>query len=158
GIDNVPLLIQLIVNGNEVDVIEFSARTGGGSKVFFLREMVGFDVIENLLDITFGEKPKIHVEASKENAIIKYVYTYPGIFSKIENLDKLHSDGYIMATYQYKPYGTKISSSNYSSDRPVGFLIKGKDKYELKKKIDYINQHISILDENGLDIMRHDFF
>lgn len=158
GIDNVPLLIQMIVNGNEVNVIEFSARTGGGSKLFFIREMVGVDIIENLLDITFGNNPDIEARPSKEKAVIKYVYAEPGVFSGVENLAELENEGYISATYQYKPFGTRINSSNYSSDRPIGFLVKAEDNDSLNKKIQYINRRIKILDENGTDIMRHDIF
>lgn len=157
-IDNVPLLIQMIVKDNDVSVIEFSARTGGGSKLFFIREMVGVDIIENLLDITFGVEPDIEAHPSEETAIIKYVYTRPGLFSAIEGLEPLERSGYISATYQYKPFGARINSSNYSSDRPVGFLVKAKTEEELARKVTYINSHIKVLDEVGNDIMRHDIF
>lgn len=157
-IDNVPLLIQMIVKDDDVSVIEFSARTGGGSKLFFIREMVGVDIIENLLDITFGIEPDIEAHPSEEMAIIKYVYSKPGLFSAIEGLELLERDGYIRATYQYKPFGTRIKSSHYSSDRPVGFLVKAKTEEELARKVAYINNHVKVLDEAGKDIMRHDIF
>jgi len=157
-IDNVPLLIQMIVNGDDVNVIEFSARTGGGSKLFFIRQMVGVDIIDNLLDVTFGKEPDIISNPSREKAAILYVYVRPGIFSSIENLESLIKDGYITEYYQYKPFGTQILSSNYSSDRPVGFLIRAKDDKELEEKIDVINNTIKILDQNGEDIMCHEFF
>lgn len=158
NIDNVPLLIQMIVNGNEVNVIEFSARTGGGSKLFFIREMVKVDIIENLLDITFGLVPDIEAKPCLDKAVIKYVYTEPGVFSCIQNLEELKTDGYITDIYQYKPFGAEIKSSNYSSDRPVGFLLRGLSDEELNQKISHINSRIKILDENGNDIMRHDIF
>lgn len=158
NIDNVPLLIQMIVKGNEVNVIEFSARTGGGSKLFFIRKMVKVDIIENLLDITFGLKPEIEAKPCSDKAVIKYVYAEPGIFSDIQNLEELMANGYITDVYQYKPFGTEIKSSNYSSDRPVGFLLRGASEEELAQKVSHINAHIKILDENGKDIMRHDIF
>lgn len=158
NIDNVPLLIQMIVNGHEVNVIEFSARTGGGSKLFFIREMVNVDIIENLLDITFGLNPDIKATPSSDKAVIKYVYAEPGIFSGIQNLEDLKADGYITAIYQYKPFGAEIKSSNYSSDRPVGFLLRGASEEALVQKIRHVNSRIKILDENGNDIMRHDIF
>lgn len=158
NIDNVPLLIQMIVKGDNVNVIEFSARTGGGSKLFFIREMVKVDIIENLLDITFGLKPDIIAKPSSDSAVIKYVYAEPGIFSDIQNLEELKSDGYITDVYQYKPFGTEIKSSNYSSDRPVGFLLRGASVEEVAQKVSHINARVKILDENGNDIMRHDIF
>lgn len=158
NIDNVPLLIQLIARGNDVNVIEFSARTGGGSKLFFIRKMVNVDVIENLIDITLGYVPDIKTEPSLDEAVIKYVYTEPGIFQGIHNVDELKDEGYIEEVYQYKPFGSEIKSSTYSSDRPVGFLIRGTSKEELNHKIRRINNKVKILDENGKDIMRHDIF
>lgn len=157
-IDDVPLLIQMIVKDDNINVIEFSARTGGGSKLFFIREMVGVDIIENLLDITFGGDPDIEAHPSNEKAIIKYVYAAPGVFSSIQGLESLEHGGYISATYRYKPFGSRINSSDYSSDRPVGFLIKAKTDEELEQKIAFINSHIKLLDEAGNDIMRHDIF
>ena len=158
NIDNVPLLIQMIVKDNEVNVIEFSARTGGGSKLFFIREMVKVDIIDNLLDITFGLKPDIEAIPCSDKAVIKYVYAEPGIFSDIQNLEELKASGYITNVYQYKPFGTEIKSSNYSSDRPIGFLLRGASEGELAQKVSHINSRIKILDENGKDIMRHDIF
>lgn len=157
-IDNVPLLIQMIVNGDEVSVIEFSARTGGGSKLFFIRQMSGVDIIDNLLDVTYGKKPDIETKKFQGKAAIIYTYAHPGIFTSISNLETLIKQGYITEYYQYKPFGTKITSSNYSSDRPCGFLIKGKNDAELTQKIAYVNNTIKILDENGNDIMCHEIF
>ncbi|MBD5227497.1 MAG: ATP-grasp domain-containing protein [Bacteroidales bacterium] len=159
GVDNVPLLIQMIVDDKEnVSVIEFSARTGGGSKLFFIREMCGVDVIDNLIDITIGKIPDVTPSPINESAVINYVYTEPGVFSAIENLKELKESGLVKATYLYKPYGTRIMSSNYSSDRPVGFLITAGNTKDLADKIDAVNREIRILDENGKDIMRHDIF
>lgn len=157
-IDNVPLLIQMIVNGDEVNVIEFSARTGGGSKLFFIRQMVGVDIIENLLDITFGNEPNINPTPSKDKAAILYAYAYPGEFTAIGNLEDLLENGAITEFYQYKTFGSKIQSSNYSSDRPIGFLLRGKDEKELSDKVTTVNETIQILDENGNDIMCHEIF
>ena len=158
GVDNVPLLIQMIVKDDIVNVIEFSARTGGGSKLFFIREMTGVDVIDNLLDITTGISPEIEPHPSAEQALINYVYTQPGVFHSIEGLEELITEGYISDVFLYKPYGSKISSSGYSSDRPVGFLIKGATRELVEEKIKYINSKLKILDESGNDIMCHNIF
>ncbi|MCM1141009.1 MAG: ATP-grasp domain-containing protein [Muribaculum sp.] len=157
-IDNVPLLIQMIVNGDEVNVIEFSARTGGGSKLFFIRQMVGVDIIDNLLDITFGNDPDITPTPSNDKAAILYAYANPGKFTAIGNLDGLLENGTITEFYQYKIFGSQILSSNYSSDRPLGFLLRGKDEKELSDKVATVNETIQILDDNGNDIMCHEIF
>ncbi len=157
-IQNVPLLIQCIANDNEVNVIEFSARTGGGSKLFFIREMTDVDVIDNLIDITLGIKPSIEPKFAQDEAVINYIYANPGIFSGVGGLDELISEGLITQAYQYKQFGSEIISANYSSDRPVGLLIKAENESMLKAKISEINKRIKICDESGNDIMCHEIF
>lgn len=159
GIDNVPLLIQMIVDDKgDISVIEFSARTGGGSKLFFIRRMTGVDVIDNLIDITLGLEPKVNPRPSSESAAINYCYTNPGVFTSIVGADELRESGIIEDLYQYKMFGSAISGSNYSADRPLGVLITGRDETELEEKTTKANNILKILDENGKDIMRHDIF
>ncbi len=157
-INNVPLLIQFILKDDKVSVIEFSARTGGGSKLFFIREMVGVDVIDNLIDITINKKPNVTPKPTDELALINYIYTDPGVFDSIKGLEELKNEGIIKEAYIYKSSGTKILSSNHSSDRPAGVLIKGKTKEEINFKIKNANSRLKILDENGRDIMCHKIF
>ena len=157
GIDNVPLLIQLIVKDDKAKVIEFSARTGGGSKLFFIRDMSNVDVIDNLIDITIGTRPNFQIQKSEDSAAILYAYVNPGVFSSIENLDSLQKAGLFSSVFLYKPYGTEIKTSNYSSDRPAGFLVRGKSPEELKNKIRHINEKIRILNKEGEDILLHEF-
>lgn len=157
-IDNIPLLIQMIYDGENVNVIEFSARTGGGSKLFFIREMTGVDVIENLLDITMGIAPDIRPQKKGDCAAILYIYTQPGIFCAVEGISTLQDKRIIEDVFLYKPYGSKINSSSYSCDRPLGLLIKAKDDKELSNKISMTNKTVKILDEKGNDIMRHEIF
>lgn len=120
--------------------------------------MTGVDVIDNLIDITNGATPIVSPSFSNEEAIINYVYAEPGVFSSLDGIDELMKDNLISAVYQYKSFGSEIKSSNYSSDRPVGFLIKASDKESLRSKISEINKRIKVLDEDGHDIMRHDIF
>ena len=157
GIDNVPLLIQLIVKDDKAKVIEFSARTGGGSKLFFIRDMSNVDVIDNLIDITIGMRPNFQIKKSDDSAAILYAYVKPGVFSSIENLDSLQKEGLISRVFLYKPYGTEIKTSNYSSDRPAGFLVRGKSAEDLKNKIRQVNERVKILNQEGEDILLHEF-
>lgn len=157
-INNVPLLIQLIVKEEDISVIEFSARTGGGSKLHFIREMVHVDIIDNLIDITIGKLPVINTKPSKQEAAICYLYTTPGVFSKISNLETLKQEKVVFDCFYYKTIGTKISASQFSSDRPAGFFVKAESQNELYDKISFIDKNIKILNEKGEDIMIHGLY
>ncbi len=54
--DPVPMLIQMLTDGNKVYVIEFSVRTGGGVKHLSVQRKTGVDVIEAVIDLTLGIK------------------------------------------------------------------------------------------------------
>lgn len=58
GIVNSPLLIQAIVNGDDVNVIEFSARLGGGAKYKSIQNITGFNVLKANIESMFGLKPR----------------------------------------------------------------------------------------------------
>ena len=51
---NTPMLIQLITNGKEVYVLEFSASTGDGVKYLRIKRVTGFDLIKAVVDLTLG--------------------------------------------------------------------------------------------------------
>jgi biotin carboxylase len=157
-IENGPLMIQLIVNGEDVNVIEFSARTGGGSKHHFIRELTGVNVFENLLDITFGITPKLSIIRKNKFAAIDYVYVKPGIFSGVKNLDFLKHQGIVHDYFFYKLIGTKIENSDISSDRPVGFFVMGDTEEDLNIKTAFIDKTIQVLNDNNEDIMIHGLY
>jgi phosphoribosylamine-glycine ligase len=158
GICNVPFMIQFIVNHNSIKVIEFSARTGGGSKYHMIKELSDIDIFDNLIDITLKHIPIVIPKSKNIYASFNYIYCKPGIFSGIVNFDYLKYQLIIDEYFFYKPIGSKIQKSDISSDRPVGFFITAASKEELNNKISYINQNIKVLDENNQDIIIHDLF
>ena len=156
---NAPLLIQMIVDdNNEINVIEFSARTGGGSKVHFIRELAGVDVVENLIDITIGNRPTVKVQSKKCFATINFVYCNSCTFNGIENIETLKERGIVYDYYYYKPLGTKITKAEYSADRPAGFFVIGDTLEQMNSRIIEIDNSIKILDENSSDSMIHGLY
>lgn len=151
-----PLLVQLIKNGDNLSVIEFSARMGGGSKYRLIQEISGINIMEKYVDLILGEKPKMSPSPSSKYIQMVYVYTYPGIISNISGLEKLKKDGVIIDYFLYKALGSLIEKTETSSDRTLGFLVKAESMEDLSSKINLANNSIRIEDSNGHDIMRHD--
>ncbi len=52
-LDNTPLLVQAIIQGSEVFVLEFGARIAGGSKHHLIKHVTGFDVMRAFVDTLF---------------------------------------------------------------------------------------------------------
>jgi carbamoylphosphate synthase large subunit len=158
GLKDTPLLVQMIVNGEDYNVLEFSARMGGGSKYHLIQVLSGVDIMKVYVEMVMGAKP--HVEPSKQwnNAIMSYVYCKPGEYVSLKGFDELKENGDIHSYFTYRTAPSTIIKSDTSSDRVAGFLVVANSEEEVLQKLKYANEHLAILDAEGNDIMRHDLF
>ena len=155
GLKDCPLFIQMIANGTDVNVIEFSARMGGGSKYNLIRVLSGVNIMSKYVDLVLGGKPS--VSPSKLVSFCKMVYLYcnPGVFDHIEGLEELKQQGIIDSYFEYKTKGMEISHAETSGDRPAGYLITAETADALQEKLNYVDSHIKVVSDKGEDIMLH---
>lgn len=151
-----PLLVQMIQKGDSYNVLEFSARMGGGSKYRLIQVLSGVDIMKVYVEMVMGEKPTVLPTKQFNNAIMSYVYCYPGMYESIEGLEQLKEEGVIHDYFIYRSPHSLIEKSNTSSDRVSGFLVVGDNEDEVKSKLAFANRTIKVLDDQGKDIMRHD--
>lgn len=157
GLKNCPMLIQMINNGERVSVLEFCARTGGNMKYLLIRRSCGFDVIKAVIDLTVGEKPRVELTEPEAKYIVNdFIYCKPGVYDRLEGFEELRQQGILTDYYSLRPKGMKVQGVNSSSDRIAGMTITANSLDEFNTKHRYIVEHTQILDENGVDIMRHD--
>lgn len=159
NIKNSPLLIQIIHNQGELNVIEFSARIGGGSKHQYIKKICGFDILKDFVNI-INEEPNQPIETnySYKNAVINYTYVKPGEIKYFINFTKFLEDKIIEEIFYYKKQGTVIKGSANSGDRPLGYLVIGNSEKELHEKLLSIDRNVKIMDGNGNDLMIHSLF
>lgn len=153
-----PLLVQLIQNEDSYNVLEFSARMGGGSKYRLIQVLSGVDIMKVYVEMVMGQKPKVEPRKQYSNAIMSYVYCYPGIYESIVGLEELKEKGIILDYFIYRGSNSAIEKSNTSSDRVAGFLVVGASKDEVENKLEEANATLCVLNDKGEDIMRHDLF
>ena len=154
-LNNTPLLVQLIVKDSEINVIEFSARMGGGSKYKLIEVLSGVDIMSKYVDLILGDCP--HVDPSKQVDYCKmvYIYCYPGVYDRMEGLEQMKSEGVIDDYFLYKTKGMEIQKAETSGDRPAGYLCSAKTSDDLWKKIEYIDSQIKAISSTGEDMMIH---
>ncbi len=157
-LDNTPILIQTIVNGDDVSVIEFAPRIGGGAKHRTVTYKTGFDILKANVESMLGEKPEIRTNYDSDFYSRNHVYAFPGTYSHVENVDKLIEDGIIVEYVPIKMKGAKIGEYFASRDRVGSFLVKAPTIEELEKKIHIAAQTLSVIDDEGNDIMKHHMF
>ncbi len=157
GLKNNPMLVQLISDGENISVIEFCARTGGGIKFQMIKRVSGFDVVDAVVALTLGEKPHVGNIKKLDTLILnEFVYTYPGELKALEGFDELLNEG-IIATYSaFKTPGTRFTQINSSGDRVAFFSIEADTVEELKRKHRIANERIRAISTEGKDIIRHD--
>lgn len=151
-----PLLVQMIQNGDSYNVLEFSARMGGGSKYRLIQVLSGVDIMKVYVEMVMGQSPHIEPKKIYNNAIMSYIYCYPGVYTSINGFDALKTDGVILDYFIYQIPGSMIEKSNTSSDRVAGFLIVGSSPQDVEYKLRIVNNSLKVLDKEGRDIMRHD--
>lgn len=153
---NTPLLVQLILKDGHFDVLEFSARMGGGSKYKLIEVLSGVNIMSKYVDLILGNNPVIEPSAQVNYAVMNYVYCLPGIIRQFEGFQLLQETHFIRDSFYYKTEGMEITKSETSGDRAAGYLVVASTPKELQEKIRYIDSHLSILDSDGKDIMLHD--
>lgn len=153
-----PLLVQMIQKGDSYNVLEFSARMGGGSKYRLIQVLSGVNIMEVYVKMVMGDKPKVAPAKQYNNAIMSYIYCYPGVYESVEGLDELKAKGVILDYFIYRGSNSVIEKSNTSSDRAAGFLVVGASQDEVEKKLAEANAALRVLNDKGEDFMRHDLF
>lgn len=149
-----PLLIQAIVSDENINVVEFSARMGGGSKYKLIEYMSGVNIMKVYVNRILGDKNQIiHINTSKECIELDYVYCYNGQVSKIKGFNELLNAGIISDVFMYKNEGCLVEKRTTSSDRVLGFLIKADTTSGLIKKRKYVVENVDIFNENNQSIM-----
>ncbi len=158
NLHDTPLLVQMITNGVDYYVVEFSARMGGGSKYHLINVLTGVNIMSVYVDMVLGKHPSVTPNKNWNNALMCYLYCTPGIFMKLSCFDDMCNKGIMHSYFTYKMPNSEIKKSTTSSDRVAGFLVVGNSRVEVENKLRLINETVKVLDPTGKDIMRHDFF
>ena len=162
GLKDCPMLVQLLTDDQKESVLEFCARTGGGSKYQLIKRASGFDPIEAVVDITlqgtpYGKKVTVgEIKSVSKLVTNEFVYGYPGIFDHLEGFEELKQQGVISDYWLFKWKGAEISKACTSSDRIVGITLESNSYEELVNQHNIINTTVKVVDSEGKDIMRHD--
>lgn len=155
-LSNTPLHMQVIVDGEQVKVIEFSPRVGGGLSSRTVLLNTGFDLIEASI------KSFLNVEDSQSyiepQMIIQQniIYAKPGVLGELKGFSELVDTGHIDEVYPYKTKGMLITNQSATSSRVGAYFVSAKTIEEINEKIREITSRIDVNDVAGKAIMRRD--
>ena len=154
-IDNSPLMMQTIVNDEEVNVIEFGARIGGGENFYIIEELTGCDIINTSIQSFLGEELTWDYHEPSFYILDNYLYVRPEPFGDILYNG---SENLIDKSNVYKPKGAVVGQDISSNNRVGSFIVKGKSTDELIKKLKTIISKMDIINLDGKSIMRKDLY
>lgn len=156
ALKNSPMLIQMINRGDEMYVLEFSARTGGGEKFRLIKDVTGFDVVSAVVDLTLGKTPHVKPFTCETYYVNEFIYCHPGVFDRLSGFEELKKEGVLKEYFQFKWRGAEFDSVSNSGDRVAGFTLCGNSIEEVMMKHRRAATELKVLDMAGNDMMRHD--
>lgn len=156
-LDNTPLFFQGIVSGDNISVIEFAPRVGGGISSQTIKYSTGFDIIDAAID-SFFCKP---IDLSNWHPMnkcfaVNQIYGRNGNYDHTIGGDVLLADGTIENLSFYKKTGDYIDESRASSGR-IGVMVFSADtEREIREKINKAFTTIDCFDTDGISMVRRD--
>lgn len=156
GLLDTPMLIQMKIDEDSVNVIEFSARTGGGIKYRLIPQISGFDVVKAVLDLTIGKKPYLDKVEFNGYIIDEFLYCKPGVFDYLDGFDDLLEEGIIEHYEQFKASGHNCATIASSGSRVAYFSVQAASLEELKRLHKIAESRVKAVSKTGEDLIRHD--
>ena len=157
GFDNTPLFFQGLVNGDDISVIEFAPRVGGGISFQTIKENTGFDIISATIDSYLGIKVDLSsYHAPRYEMAVNTVYGYDGVYDYMTGYDALLKDRIIENIYFHKNTGAVIDNKRASSSRIGAFITKAMNDADTINKVSEAFNRLDAFDINGVSMIRRD--
>lgn len=156
GLVNTPLHVQALVNGDEIDIIEFAARVAGGLSYQTIKKNLGMDMISAAIDSYLERDIRLTYHAPLQYYAVNLVYGKDGVYDHVEGIDELVAEGLVEDYHPYRNKGSKISQERANSCRVAAFITSGPSRQALCEKAKEAFSRLTVVDADGADITRRD--
>lgn len=155
-LDNTPLMMQTIVNGSEINIIEFGARIGGGENYHLIHELTGYDIIDESINSFLGKEIGLNYDAAHEYLFDNYIYMKPGMYGEMRIDPKIMAD--ILYSNVYRKAGAEVGADISSNNRVGVFVVKASDTDTLQAKASRVIANMEVYGLDGTPMMRKDIY
>lgn len=154
GLSNTPVLVQANINGEEVKVIEFAPRVGGGLAFREIKLGTDFDLIEAAISSYLGESlPRRKSREATGIVSIVHMYGVRSNFSHVEGHHSLVAEGVVREFHFHKTPGSPMSCEDLASrNRVLGAIIEGTSVEEIQHKVRTVARRLKIVSTSGEDV------
>lgn len=153
NLDNTPLHVQVFVNENDINIIEFAPRVGGGVSYKTIMMKTGFNIISATVDSFLGNKVIPQITNNDLFCSINIAYAKSGTLGKVSGLKEFIESGNIEEIFYYKKEGSLITDNKASGGRVFNFIVKSDNYNSMLKKVRKIYKKIRIKDLHNNNIL-----
>jgi len=155
SLENTPFFYQAIVDkNNEVNVLEFAPRVGGGLSYYLLKKIAGFDAVDAVIDSYLGMKKKHSIMKPDKYYSTNLLYMNEGVFDHISGFEEAEKNGIIMSSFVTKKTGDVIDGSLKSGNRVGAFIVCSDSPDDLINKEKEAYGYIDIIDTEGRSVIK----
>lgn len=155
-LDNTPLFFQGIVKGDNIYVIEFAPRVGGGISFKTIKDNTGYDIITATIESYLGNKPNLEYHNPNNIMVVNTFYGKDGVYDYVSGQDDLLADNVIEHIFYHKKPGAIIDNSRASSSRVGAFIVKASNEDEMFKKVEEAYKRLDVFNEQGESMIRRE--
>lgn len=155
-LDNTPLHVQALVQGDEIDIIEFAARVAGGISYQTIKQNTGMDMITAAIDSYLEKEIILTNHSPLKYYAVNLIYGQNGIYNHIEGMDNLLNHGIVDDIHYYRNKGSKITQDRANDCRIAAFITSGDSREELHDKAVKSFKSLTVVGEDGRDLTRRD--
>lgn len=149
----VPFFIQAIVKNDDIRVIEFSPRLGGGLSYKLIQMVSGFNLLDAAVDAYFQKPRTIDTDRKNKVYATQIVYAKHGTFDHVEGFDELLENHVIETVDFMVAKGDVFGKEMDSKNRCAAYIVCADSKEEVVEKINAINNAIDIKDPSGNSLL-----
>ncbi len=157
GIVNDTLFVQVLLDKQEISVIEFAVRVGGGWSYKMIKNITGYDYLEAGMDAKLGMEISTPKVANHDHYMTVFLFAN-GTYDSIVGLEKLKIDGVVDDYDIMKSRGTVLNGKLANSNRLGIYMLSAKSKEQLVDKLYQSIGSIDILDSSGSSIFMKDVY
>ena len=157
-LDNTPLHVQALINGDEISIIEFAPRVGGGISYETIRDNTGFDIIAATIDSYLERPVKVAFQPVRGCCSVNIIYGVPSVFDHVDGVDALLESGAIDSFHYHKTPGTQLTAKSASRGRIAAFVVRAESRPALCEKVASAMQRLDAFDAEGNSILRKDLY
>ncbi len=157
-IKSTTFLLQAFVKGDNVSVIEYAPRVGGGMSFKTIELLTGLDFVDLTVNSYLGDTKPIIIRDIAGYYSTNIIYAKPGVFERLYGMEQLIENGVVKEMHFYKTKGMIIGDDMSTRSRIGAFLIYAEKREQLIEKLKIAVAGLEVFDAEENTLIRKDIY